>query len=40
MTCVTSPGIFKVVYTDGDTEELDRDEVRQHELEYDQHYLR
>ena len=40
VTCVTRPDIFKVVYTDGDVEELDRFEVYQHELEYDQHYLR
>ena len=36
---VSGPGVFKVKYTDGDVEELDRVELYKHELAYEQHYL-
>ena len=36
---VTGPNIFKVVYEDGDSEELDRKTVQELELAYDDHYL-
>ena len=36
---VSRPGIFKVKYEDSDTEELDKFELFEHELAYEQHYL-
>ena len=36
---VSEPGLFKVKYEDSDMEELDKFEVYQHELKYEQHYL-
>lgn len=39
VTDVTGPGLFRVTYTDGDTEDLDRDELNEFELQYDQYYL-
>ena len=36
---VSRPGVFKIKYTDGDMEELDRVELYKHELAYEQHYL-
>ena len=36
---VSEPGIFKVKYEDSDVEELDKFEVYQFELNYEQHYL-
>ena len=36
---VTGPGLYKVLYEDGDKEDLNRMELREHELAYEQHYL-
>ena len=39
VTSVTGPGLLRVTYTDGDVEDLDRIELHELELQYDQHYL-
>ena len=36
---VTGPGLYKVRYEDGDREDLNRIELHEHELVYEQHYL-
>ena len=36
---VVANGIYKVRYEDGDMEDLERDELYEHELTYDQHYM-
>ena len=36
---VTGPGLYKVTYEDGDREDLNRIELHEHELAYEQHYL-
>ena len=36
---MTGPGLYKVRYEDGDREDLNRIELHEHELVYEQHYL-